>query len=82
MFQAGYKGKTDEALALLDRLVKITARTPDLRQKAIPLIKAGDVDKLRTLFERAYAQAIYKTLELAFGFNEPIILIPLRVTPS
>jgi len=65
MFQATFKGNTDEALALLDRLVEITARTPDLKQKAIPLIKAGDVDKLRTLFERAYAEAIYKTLELA-----------------
>jgi len=65
MFQAAYEGKTDEALALLDRLVEITARTPDLKQKAIPLIKAGDVDRLRTLFERAYAEAIYKTLELA-----------------
>jgi len=65
MFKATYEGNTDEALALLDRLIEITARTPDLKQKAIPLIKAGDVDNLRTLFERAYAEAIYKTLELA-----------------
>ncbi len=65
MFKATYEGKTDEALALLDRLIEATARTPDLKQKAIPLIKAGDVDNLRTLFERAYAEAIYKTLELA-----------------
>ncbi|WP_457638223.1 hypothetical protein [Oceanithermus sp.] len=65
MFQATYKGNTDEALALLNRLIEITARTPDLKRKAIPLIKAGSVDKLRTLFERAYAEAIYKTLELA-----------------
>jgi len=65
MFQAAYEGKVDEALALLNRLIEITARTPDLREKAIPLIKAGKVDDLRTLFERAYADAIYKTLDLA-----------------
>jgi len=65
MFKAVYEKKPDQALALLDRLIKITARTPDLRRKAIPLIKAGDVNSLRTLFERAYAEAIYKTLQLA-----------------
>jgi len=65
MFKAVYDKKTDQALALLDRLIELTARTPDLKKKAIPLIKAGDVDGLRTLFERAYAEAIYKTLQLA-----------------
>ena len=65
MFKAVYEKKTDQALALLDRLIKLTARTPDLKKKAVPLIKAGDVDGLRTLFERAYAEAIYKTLQLA-----------------
>jgi len=71
MFQATFKGDTEEALALLDRLIEITARTPDLKEKAIPLIEAGDVDKLRTLFERAYAEAIYKSLELARKRNKP-----------
>jgi len=71
MFQATFKGDTEEALALLDRLIEITARTPDLKQKAIPLIEAGDVDKLRTLFERAYAEAIYKSLELARKRDKP-----------
>ena len=65
MFKAAYEKKTDQALAFLERLIEITARTPDLKKKAIPLIKAGDVDGLRTLFERAYAEAIYKTLQLA-----------------
>ncbi len=65
MFQAVYKGNTDEALALLDRLIEITARTPDLKSKAVPLIQAGDIEGLRTLFERAYAEAMYKSLQLA-----------------
>ena len=65
MFQAVYQGNTDEALALLDRLIEITARTPDLKAKAVPLIQAGDIEGLRTLFERAYAEAMYKSLQLA-----------------
>ncbi len=65
MFQAAYNGNVDEALDLLDRLIKITARTPELKTKAAPLIRAGDIKGLRTLFERAYAEAIYKTLLLA-----------------
>ncbi len=65
MFQAAYKGDPKQSLALLDRLVKITARTPDLKNKAVPLIQAGDIKSLRTLFERAYAGAIAKTLALA-----------------
>jgi len=65
MFQDVYNGNIDEALALLDRLIEITARTPDLKAKAVPLIQAGDIEGLRTLFERAYAEAIYKSLQLA-----------------
>lgn len=65
MFQAVYQGNTDEAMALLDRLIEVTARTPDLKAKAVPLIKAGDINGLRTLFERAYAEAMYKSLQLA-----------------
>jgi len=65
MFQNVFQKNADQALALLDRLIEITARTPDLKKKATPLIRAGDVDGLRTLFERAYAEAIYKTLQQA-----------------
>ena len=65
MFQAAYKGDKEEARALLDRLIEITARTPDLKAKAERYIEAGDIEGLRTLFERAYAEAIYKTLRLA-----------------
>ena len=65
MFQAAYQGDKEQARALLDRLIEITARTPDLKAKAERYIDTGDIEGLRTLFERAYAEAIYKTLQLA-----------------
>ncbi len=64
-FNAVAAGDLEAAQALLDRVIQATARTPDLKQKAAPLVASGNLDELRLLFERAYAQAMLKTLELA-----------------
>ncbi|AEB11059.1 hypothetical protein [Marinithermus hydrothermalis] len=64
-FNAVAAGDLEAAQALLDRVIQATARTPDLKQKAAPLVASGNLEELRLLFERAYAQAMRKTLELA-----------------
>ena len=64
-FEAVAAGDLETARALLDRLVEASARPESLKEEALALAEKKDLEGLRRLFERAYLNAIVKSLELA-----------------
>ena len=64
-FEAVARGDLESAKVLLDRLTEATARPEALKERAWELAQKGDIQGLRRLFERAYLEAIVKTLDLA-----------------
>ncbi len=64
-FDAVARGDLEAARALLDRLIEASARSPALKAKAWALAEKGDLEGLRRLFEKAYLEAIVKSLDLA-----------------
>jgi len=63
-FDAVAAGDLETAKELLDRLMEASARPDSLKEEAWRLAQAGDLAGLRTLLEKAYLEAIAKTLDL------------------
>jgi len=64
-FEAVAAGDLEAARAILDKLIEASARPETLKEEAWRLVEAGDIEGLRRLFEKAYIEAILKSLELA-----------------